>query len=145
MGEDANGRRGLDWGELRQLKAVAEAATEKRRPTRDEGESLLAEVAPSLDTVPEVHWEAPLAKVKPLKSGGEAEFRLQPLLRPLKLRFLIDEQDKFETWSQLSPNQPVKFAGKFESVKPREIVLRVRIDTTPAEEVVPVDGAAESY
>ena len=97
--------------------------------------------ADALARVSEVHWEAPLVKLTKAKAEGgdhEVEFRLSPLPRPIKMRFLLAANETVDAWSKLPTSQPVRFVGRFESVKPRVMVLRVWLDgsTQPA-----ADGA----
>lgn len=135
---NAVGERGLDWGDLQPLKAAMDAAApDKTRRPKEEVEAAAKAADESLAQMSEVHWEAPLVKVRQIKTSGEVEFRLPSLPKPLKMRFLTADEEPVQTWLALPANKPVKFVGRFESVKPREIVVRVRLDNSPA-------GSAES-
>ncbi len=141
-----SGAKVLGWGQLHDLKAASEAASTKpNRPARDAEAAPAPNPAEALARVGEVHWEGPLVRATKAKSAGgdnEVEFRLAALPRPMKLRFLLDPQESFDDWSKLTSSEEVRFVGRFESVRPRVMVLRVRLadPTAPAEiPTVPTD------
>lgn len=128
----------LDWGELHVLKQVADSA--EARPAKD-GEPQDArpeeEIVQLMSSLSEVQWEAPFVKAQQTETGDEAIFRVPSLPKPLKLRFLIEPRDTFERWSKLRPNKPVHFVGRFESAKPHEIVVRIRLADPAAADAPP--------
>jgi hypothetical protein len=141
-----SGAKVFGWGELHDLKAASEAASTKPQRTVRDGEAPPPVPAEALARVGEVQWEAPLIRAKPAKAAGgdsEVEFRLPPLPRPMKIRFLLDPQESFESWSKLPANEQVKFVGRFESAKPRAIVMRVRLNNLPPATTAPVDASSE--